>query len=124
MAASGPRTAHTSVLGKVAFVVIAFDLLVTALAIASSPAAHSPVPAVAMPVAGPATRMGGASRLLAESQVLRSVGETWGVYPRRATIPGTVLVACGPGTVVSDQPSVVRGSTCVPDAGPSASSAE
>ena len=107
MAASGPRTAHTSVLGKVAFVVVALDLLVTALAITSSPAAHSPVPAMAMPVAGTADRAGVSSRLIPESRALRSLGETWGVYPRRATVPATVLVACARGTVVSDQPSVV-----------------
>ena len=124
MAASGPRTAHTSVLGKVAFVVVALDLLVTILAVASSPAANTPVPVVAMPVARTADRAGVSSRLLPESRVLRSFGQTLAVYPRRATTPGAILVACPPGTVVSDHPSVVRGSTCVPGARPSASSAE
>ena len=93
MAATGPRTAHISGLRKVAFVVVALDLLVMALAIASSPAAHTPAPAMAMPVAATADQAGISSRLIPESRVLRSLGETWGVYPRRATVPGTVLVA-------------------------------
>ena len=108
MAASGPRTAHTSVLGKVAFVVVALDLLGDGPGDHIVSCRHSSVPAMAIPVAGTANRAGVSSRLIPESRALRSLGETWGVYPRRATVPATVLVVCARGTVVSDQPSVVR----------------
>jgi hypothetical protein len=126
MTASGQR-ASLPIRPRVAYALIASSavgLFLTGIAIGSLRTASQPVtpPVEAAPaavVAAPAVPVmvvsGSGPHLLPESvSMLMSGAAASSAFTERTPFPGAVPPVCRPGTEVSDKPTTVRGSTCVP----------